>query len=127
MTVIFIQERYTDAIALTDDSVRMRNWFSGYTMFGAGLTTGIVNLVCGICVGQVADLFSLFVYRAGGIQNLKFCKVGSGAALSDAADPTLFVRILIVEIFGSAIGLFGLIIAVLLVRQKYSHFSWVKT
>ncbi|XP_047000566.1 V-type proton ATPase 21 kDa proteolipid subunit-like [Schistocerca americana] len=81
--------------AESNPAFKERNWFSGYLIFGSGLSVGLVNLFSGLSVGIV----------------------GSGAALADAAFPIVFVRMLIIEIFASAIGLFGLIVGVYLTSK----------
>jgi V-type H+-transporting ATPase proteolipid subunit len=76
------------------------SYYTGFALFWAGLTVGMCNLVCGVAVGVN----------------------GSGAALADAADGSLFVKMLVIEIFSSVLGLFGLIIG-LLVAQKAPEFG----
>ncbi|SCU86871.1 LAME_0D07976g1_1 [Lachancea meyersii CBS 8951] len=76
------------------------NLYTGYSLFWAGLTVGVSNLICGVAVGIT----------------------GATAAVSDAADSGLFVKILVIEIFGSVLGLLGLIVG-LLMAGKAAEFS----
>ncbi|KAI1334870.1 vacuolar ATP synthase 20 kDa proteolipid subunit [Xylariaceae sp. FL0016] len=97
MAIVFsAQVTNTDA----DKLLHGNSYYTGYALFWSGLTVGGCNLVCGIAVGIN----------------------GSGAALADAADPSLFVKILVIEIFSSVLGLFGLIIG-LLVSGKAKEFG----
>jgi len=64
----------------------------GYATFWSGAIVGFANLATGIAVGMT----------------------GAGCCLADARNPDLFSKILLISIFASVIGLFGLVVSLLL-------------
>ncbi|ODV60510.1 H(+)-transporting V0 sector ATPase subunit c'' [Ascoidea rubescens DSM 1968] len=93
---------YTSKLTSVSESeiYTKENLYTGFALFWGGITVGLSNLLCGICVGIT----------------------GSNAAIADASDSALFVKILVIEIFGSVLGLFGLIVG-LLMGGKAQEFS----
>lgn len=87
-------------VASPETLLSKSNLYTGYSLFWAGITVGVSNLICGVAVGVT----------------------GATAAISDAADSSLFVKILVIEIFGSILGLLGLIVG-LLMAAKAAEFQ----
>ena len=93
--VSIILQMKTKPVKVPSAGYDTADYRAGFCLFSAGLTAGLCNLLCGISVGIS----------------------GSGAALGDAQRDSLFVKMLIVEIFGSALGLYGVIVSIITVTS----------
>jgi V-type H+-transporting ATPase proteolipid subunit len=94
------------------------NYYTGYALFWGGITVGFCNLICGISVGingsgaALADAPLIFRLKSPPLDG------PPGRALVSFGILTIslyvrFVKILVIEIFSSVLGLFGLITGLL--------------
>merc|ERR1711959_206710 len=85
--------------------------YSGFSALSAGLCCGLAGLAAGIAIGIVGD---------AGVR-------------ANARQPKLFVGIILILIFAEALGLYGLIVALILQSNKLeckdigSGYFWIKS
>ncbi|KAH7821028.1 putative V-type proton ATPase subunit c''2 [Monocercomonoides exilis] len=85
---IIVQNKY----AVSPYPLQAEDYKAAYAQFFAGLIIGCSNVGAGYCVG----------------------KLGAAIANADAADGSLFMKCFVMEIFGEAIGLMGVIVSVIM-------------
>jgi len=79
-------------ITTPKDGTSTYSLFSGYAHLGSGLTVGLSNLATGLAMGMAGEI---------GVQD-------------SARQPKLYIGMVLIWSFGSALGLYGLIVALII-------------
>jgi V-type H+-transporting ATPase proteolipid subunit len=95
--------------------------YSAFSHLAAGLCCGFTSLASGIAIGISADAGT----RAIGAQSqmaASWKKMGftGDAGGAEAGGDNLFVATVLIQVFASNLGLYGLIVALILTQQEYT-------
>jgi len=96
--------------------------FNGFCHLAAGLCCGLTSLVSGIAIGISADAGT----RAVGAQSAmseswkKMGFSGDAGGQANSGNDNLFVATILIQVFASNIGLYGLITSLILSQQDYT-------
>lgn len=96
--------------------------FNAFCHLAAGLCCGFTSLISGIAIGISADAGT----RAVGAQSAmseswkKMGFTGDAGGQANSGNDNLFVATVLIQVFASNIGLYGLITSLILSQQEYS-------
>mmetsp|Transcript_18408 Transcript_18408/g.23683 ORF Transcript_18408/g.23683 Transcript_18408/m.23683 type:complete len:207 (+) Transcript_18408:150-770(+) len=96
--------------------------YNGFAHLGAGLCAGLCSLASGISIGIAADAGT----RAVGAQSAmdaswkKMGFTGDSGGQVDSSGDALFVGTILIQVFASNLGLYGLIAALIMTQTDYS-------
>lgn len=96
--------------------------YSAFSHLAAGLCVGLCSLASGLAIGIAADAGT----RAVGAQSSmaaswkKMGFTGDAGGQVDSSGDALFVGTILIQVFASNLGLYGLIAALILTQTEYS-------